>query len=155
MTTATAPKENIIRIAIPTADGKLHGHFGGCSEFTLVDTDPKSRTVISTQNIAAPPHKPGLYPRWLREQGVRVVIAGGMGKGCLNNLLVNGVLVLAGEVNARIEVLVAAYLAGQLTSTPEGCKNHGHQHDHEHGHHHHHGHDHGHEGCDHEAATAH
>ena len=80
MTTTTAPKENIIRIAIPTADGKLHGHFGGCSEFTLVDADPKSRTVISTQTIAAPPHKPGLYPRWLREQGVRVVIAGGMGR---------------------------------------------------------------------------
>jgi len=153
MTTAIAPKETTIRIAIPSADGRLHGHFGGCGEFTLVDTNPKSRTVISTQTIAAPPHKPGLYPRWLREQGVRVVIAGGMGKGCLNNLLVNGVMVLAGEVNARVEVLVAAYLAGQLTGSPVGCEHHGHQLDHEYGHHHQHEHDH--EGCDHGAATAH
>ena len=154
MTTAITPKENTIRIAIPSADGRLHGHFGGCREFALVDADTQNRVVLATQIIPAPPHKPGLYPRWLREQGVRVVIAGGMGKGCLNNLLVNGVMVLAGEVNARIEVLVAAYLAGQLTRTPEGCKNHGHQHDHEHGHHHHQ-HDQDHEGCDHGAATAH
>jgi predicted Fe-Mo cluster-binding NifX family protein len=154
-TTTPLPKETTIRIAIPVADGRMHGHFGGCREFALVDADMQNRVVLATQIIPAPPHKPGLYPRWLREQGVRVVIAGGMGKGCLNNLLVNGVLVLAGEVNARVEVLVAAYLAGQLTGTPEGCKNHGHQHDHEHGHHHHHEHDHGHEGCDHGAATAH
>ncbi len=33
--------------------------------------------------------------------------------------------------NARIEMSVAAYLAGQLTGTPEGCSNHGHHHDHQ------------------------
>ena len=141
-TPTTVSKETTIRIAIPVADGRMHGHFGGCREFALVDADTQNRVVLATQTIPAPPHKPGLFPRWLREQGVRVVIAGGIGKGCLDNFTVNGVVVLAGEVNARIEVLVAAYLAGQLTGTPEGCKNHGHHHDHEHhhdghGHHHH------------------
>lgn len=140
MTITTVPKETTIRIAIPVADGRMQGHFGGCREFALVDADTQNRVVLATQIIPAPPHKPGLFPRWLREQGVRVVIAGGIGKGCLDNFTVNGVVVLAGEVNARFEVLVAAYLAGQLTGTPEGCKNHGHHHDHEHhpdGHGHH------------------
>lgn len=135
--TTIAPNETIIRIAIPVVDGRMHDHFGGCREFALVDADVQNRLVLATQIIPAPPHKPGLFPRWLREQRVRVVIAGGIGKGCLDNFTVNGVVVLAGEVNARIEAIVAAYLAGQLTSTPEGCKNHGHHHDHEHGHHHH------------------
>ena len=141
-TTTTASKETTIRIAIPVADGRMHGHFGGCREFVIVDADTQNRVVIASTTIAAPPHKPGLFPRWLREQGVRVVIASGIGKGCLNNFTVNGVVVLAGEVNARVEAIVAAYLAGQLTGTPEGCQNHGHQHDHKHhheghGHHHH------------------
>ncbi len=100
-TTSISRKETTIRIAIPVADGRMHGHFGGCREFALVDADTQSRTVLATQLIPAPPHKPGLYPRWLREQGVRVVIAGGIGKGCLENFTVNGVVVLAGEVNAR------------------------------------------------------
>jgi predicted Fe-Mo cluster-binding NifX family protein len=151
MTTTTAPKETTIRIAIPSADGLLHGHFGGCREFTLVDADTQSLTVIGQQILPAPPHQPGAFPRWLREQGVRVVIAGGIGKRALDNFALHGIAVHAGEINARIEVLVAAYLAGQLTGSPVGCEHHGH----EHGHHHHHEHDHDHEGCDHGVETAH
>lgn len=147
MTTTTAPKETTIRIAIPAADGRLHGHFGGCREFALVDADAQNRVVLATQTVPAPPHQPGAFPRWLREQGVGVVIAGGIGKRALDNFSLHGIAVHAGEINARIEVLVAAYLAGQLTGSPIGYEHHGH----EHGHHHHHEH----EGCDHGVETAH
>lgn len=134
MTTTTLPKETTIRIAIPTADGRLHGHFGGCREFTLVDADPQKLTVLATRTIAAPPHQPGLFPRWLREQGVRVVIAGGIGQRALDNFALFGITVLAGEVNARIESLITLYLGDQLTGSPAGCKHHGQQSAHDHGH---------------------
>lgn len=134
MTTTTAPKENTIRIAIPSADGKLHGHFGGCREFTLVDADTQELTVLATRTVAAPPHQPGAFPRWLREQGVRVVIAGGIGKRALDNFALHGIAVHAGETNAHIDALVALYLAGLLTGSPAGCEHHGHAHEHEHGH---------------------
>ena len=139
MTTITAPKEKTIRIAIPVTDGRLHGHFGGCREFTFVDADTQSLTVLANQTVAAPPHKPGAFPRWLREQGVRVVIAGGIGKRALDNFALHGIAVHAGEINAHIDVLIALYLAGLLTRPPVGCEHHGHQHDHEHvcGDHHH------------------
>ena len=65
-----------IRITIPSEAGRLHGHFGGAKEFTLVDADRKLGVVTQKQVVAAPPHEPGLFPRWLREQGVRVVLAG-------------------------------------------------------------------------------
>lgn len=128
--------DNHLRLAIPVADGRLHGHFGGCREFALVDVDPDRRLTLRTDVVAAPEHRPGLFPLWLRELGVRVVIAGGIGHRALENFAQYGITVRAGVPNTAIEPLVAAYLGGQLTATPEGCNHHGHHHDHEPGHHH-------------------
>lgn len=136
--TNTSSEQQTIRIAIPVADGRLHGHFGGCPEFALVDTDPQNQTVLATTTVPAPPHQPGLLPLWLREQGVNAVIAGGIGRRALELLAQYGIAVHAGPAGTRVEVLAVAYLSGQLTATPEGCTHHGHHHDHEH----HHGHDH-------------
>jgi predicted Fe-Mo cluster-binding NifX family protein len=142
-TPTTAPKQNSIRLAIPVADGRLHGHFGGCREFALIQVDPDQKLTLRTDVLPAPEHQPGAFPRWLREQGVAVVIAGGIGKRALANFAQHGITVRAGLADASVEQLVAAYLDGQLTATPDGCEHHGHHHDHEHGHHHHHDHHHG------------
>lgn len=133
-----------MKIAIPTENGQLHGHFGGCREFALVEVDPDSKTVLATQTVPAPPHQPGLFPRWLREQGVTVVIVGGIGRRALDIFAHHGITVRAGQPGTSVEILVAAYLGGQLTQRPDGCAHHGHPHghSHEHDHHHHHHHDH-------------
>jgi ATP-binding protein involved in chromosome partitioning len=133
----------MITIAIPTVEGRLHGHFGGCREFTLVQADPEQRTIINQRTVVPPPHEPGGFPRWLREQGANVVIAGGIGERALANFAHHGIVVRAGVADAPVEQLAAAYLSGQLTATPKGCEHHGHHHDHGH-HHHEHGHHHGH-----------
>jgi ATP-binding protein involved in chromosome partitioning len=142
-----------MKIAIPVEDGRLHGHFGGCRQFALVEVDPDKKVTLRTDMVSAPDHRPGLFPRWLREQGVQVVIAGGIGWRALANFAHHGITVRAGTPGATVEQLVSAYLNGELTLTPDGCGHHGHDHDHhhhhghEHGnhhcHHHHHGHDHG------------
>ncbi|MCU0782891.1 MAG: NifB/NifX family molybdenum-iron cluster-binding protein [Verrucomicrobia bacterium] len=128
----------MITIAIPSAEGRLHGHFGGCREFTLVQADPEQRKIISIRPVTPPPHAPGLFPRWLREQGANVIIVGGIGQRAIALFAQQGIQVRAGVPNAPVEQLVTAYLNGELTATPEGCANHGHHHDHEH----HQGHDH-------------
>jgi predicted Fe-Mo cluster-binding NifX family protein len=133
----------MITIAIPTADGRLHGHFGGCREFTLVQADPDQRKLVSIRSVTPPPHAPGFFPRWLREQGANVIIAGGIGRRALDLFAQQGIEVRAGLPDAPVEQLVTAYLNGQLTATPEGCAHHGHHHDHEHHHHDHHHHEHG------------
>jgi predicted Fe-Mo cluster-binding NifX family protein len=131
-----------MKIAIPHENGRLHGHFGGCREFALVQVDPENKVVLSTEVLPAPEHQPGAFPRWLREQGVTAVIVGGIGRRALDIFARHDIAVCAGWPEASVEVLIAAYLSGQLTRSPEGCAHHGHQHDHEHGHPHH-GHDHG------------
>lgn len=126
-----------MKIAIPIENGRLHGHFGGCREFALVEVEPGQKSILRTEVVPAPEHQPGLFPRWLREQGVEVVIAGGIGRRALANFAHHGITVRAGVADLKVEELVAAYLEGRLTSAPEGCEHHGH--------HHHHHHDHGHE----------
>ncbi len=127
---------------MPIENGRLHGHFGGCREFALVEADPEQKTILRTEVVPAPEHQPGLFPRWLREQGVQVVIAGGIGRRALANFAHHGITVRTGVAEMKIEELVSAYLEGRLTMAPEGCEHHGHHHDHHH--HHHHGHHRGH-----------
>ena len=132
-----------MRIAIPHENGRLHGHFGGAREFALIEANPETRAVLRTKIQTAPEHKPGAFPRWLREQGVTVVIAGGIGHRALANFAHHGITVRAGQSGAPIEEMVAAYLQGRLTDTPDGCEHHGHHHGHDHdAHSHHHDHDH-------------
>ena len=122
-------------IAIPTTEGRLHEHFGGCTQFTLVQTDHAQRKILGIRTLAAPPHAPGLFPRWLREQGANVVIAGGIGRRALDLFAQQGITVRAGQSGATVEELANAWLNGQLTSEPQGCAHH---HDDAAGHHHHH-----------------
>lgn len=51
-----------MKIAIPLAEGKLTMHFGHCASFALVDVDPQTKKIIKTEEVAAPPHQPGLLP---------------------------------------------------------------------------------------------
>ena len=67
------------RIAIPVVQGRLSPHFGHCDTFTIYDIDPEKKEILSETTEEAPPHEPGLLPRWLGEKGVHVIIAGGMG----------------------------------------------------------------------------
>lgn len=128
-------------IAVPTIEGRLHGHFGGCREFTLVQADTEQRKVLNTRTVMPPPHAPGLFPRWLHEQGANVVIAGGIGRRALALFTQQGITVRAGQPGATIEELVNAWLNGQWVNEPQGCTHHqddagGHQHHHhcDHGH---------------------
>lgn len=123
-----------MKIAIPYENGCLHGHFGGCREFALVEVDPEQKLTLRTEIVSAPAHQPGLFPRWLRELGVQVVIAGGIGHRALGLFAQHGITVRAGLPSAPVAALVAAYLAGQLVRPPDGCEHHGHHHEHEHGH---------------------
>lgn len=110
-----------MRIAIPVSDGVLCAHFGHCEEFVVLDVDTESRTVSGKQSLVPPPHEPGVLPRWLKEQGADVIIAGGMGMRAQNLFAESGVRVVTGAGAEPPEKLVAAYLAGTLVTGPNAC----------------------------------
>ena len=49
-----------MKIAIPIENGRLHGHFGGCRQFALVEVDPEQRLSLRTEIVAAPEHQPAV-----------------------------------------------------------------------------------------------
>jgi ATP-binding protein involved in chromosome partitioning len=110
-----------MRFAIPLAGGRLCAHFGHCEQFALVDVSEADGQAVRTSRIAPPPHEPGLLPRWLREQGVDVVIAGGMGHRAQQLFAQSGVKVVVGAPSETPEALVAAYFDGTLQCGENAC----------------------------------
>ena len=120
-TTQPTKKEHTMRIAIPTAGGKLAMHFGHCEQFALIDVDPETKRVIATESVDAPAHQPGLLPRWLAEQGVNVIIAGGMGGRAQALFADSGIEVVVGAPSEAPDALVAAYVDGTLKAGENVC----------------------------------
>jgi len=103
-----------MKIAIPTANGRLCMHFGHCEQFAVVEVDPGSKAIVGTTYLVPPAHEPGVLPRWLREQGADVIIAAGMGQRAQSLFAQSGVKVVVGAPAEKPEDVVAAYLAGTL-----------------------------------------
>ena len=96
-------------------------HFGHCEEFVLVHVDEETNRIIKEEVLDPPPHEPGLYPRWLSEHGVNVIIAGGMGQRAQNLFIENGIKVIVGATSEYPKSLVSKYLSGNLVSGDNIC----------------------------------
>jgi len=110
-----------VRIMIPLADGLLTAHFGHCSEFAQLDVNRETGEITADERIAAPPHQPGLLPKWLAEREANLVIAGGMGQRARDLLEEQGVQVVVGVEPDKPESIVARWHAGSLTHGANLC----------------------------------
>ena len=110
-----------MRIAVPVVGGKLSAHFGHCEEFALVDAHPSNKTITSTKTLAAPPHEPGLLPRWLAEKGAEMIIAGGMGGRAQGLFEQQNIKVVVGAPSDTPAAIVNAYLQGSLETGDNVC----------------------------------
>jgi predicted Fe-Mo cluster-binding NifX family protein len=110
-----------MKIAIPLAEGKLTMHFGHCASFALVDVDPQTKKIIKTEEVAAPPHQPGLLPPWLAERGANMIIAGGMGQRAQELFARQGIQVVVGAPAEPPDKLMTDYFAGPLVVGANVC----------------------------------
>ena len=110
-----------MRIAIPTADGRLAMHFGHCEQFSIIDTDVGTKTILNMAPETPPPHEPGVLPKWLAEKGANVIIAGGMGARAQNLFAEQNIDVVVGAPADTPESIVQAYLDGSLQTGANVC----------------------------------
>ena len=110
-----------MKIAIPLAEGRLSLHFGHCEEFALSEVDRENSKIVGKQVCQAPMHEPGALPRWLSENGVQVVLAGGMGQRARQLLADSGIDVVVGAPAAAPEQLVDDFLNGALEAGENIC----------------------------------
>jgi Mrp family chromosome partitioning ATPase/predicted Fe-Mo cluster-binding NifX family protein len=117
-----AKKEHdAMKIAIPLAGGRLSAHFGHCEQFAIVSIDPESKIITKQDLLTPPPHEPGVLPRWLAQQGVTAIIAGGMGQRAQTLFTSNNIEVIVGAPAETPEELVSSYLAGCLEAGENIC----------------------------------
>jgi predicted Fe-Mo cluster-binding NifX family protein len=125
--TQSAPREEkeqkeetaVMKFAIPVAEGRLTAHFGHAAEFAIVDVE--NQEIKNKELLIPPPHEPGVLPRWLHEQGVKVIIAGGMGQRALSLFGENGIKVIPGAPSLTPEELVHQYLSNTLATGDNIC----------------------------------
>ena len=110
-----------MKIAIPVANEQLCMHFGHCETFAVLTVDEKTKTITGHETLVPPPHEPGVLPRWLGEQKVNVIIAGGMGQRAQQLFTAQNIAVVVGAPAAAPEKLVTDYLAGTLKSGANVC----------------------------------
>ena len=112
-------KEQSVKIAIPTDQGRLAQHFGRCPHVTLFSVS--GAEITDQQKLDMPPHEPGRFPTWLREQGADVVIAGGMGRRALELFAQAGIQVIVGAPPAPPAELMSDLLLGKLADGANVC----------------------------------
>ena len=131
--------DKIMKIAIPTENGKLCSHFGHCESFTFAEVNPETKEILNIENKVPEEGISCQSAGWISEQGANIVLAGGMGGRPLAIFNQNGVKVVTGCPELEVEEVVNAYLNSTLTTGEYSCGGeHSHCHNHEH-HHCHHG----------------
>ncbi len=108
-----------IKFAVPTAEKVLCSHFGHCAEFSIIDVEDGN--ILSENYITPPPHEPGLLPKWLHEQNVNIIIAGGMGSRAQSLFAQNGIEVFVGAPSKDPKELVKDYLENKLVTGVNRC----------------------------------
>ncbi|HHT27794.1 MAG TPA: dinitrogenase iron-molybdenum cofactor [Firmicutes bacterium] len=113
----------MIKVAVASEKEMVAEHFGHCANFNIYETE--DGRITSSASIANPGHRPGFLPNFLYEQGVKVVISGGMGGGAIEIFNEKGIEVITGASGNAREA-VEAYLRGTLKSTGSVCRQHQH-----------------------------
>ncbi len=110
-----------MRIAIPVSQDRLSPHFGHCDQFAIFDIDDNLKKIINRNDAIPPAHAPGVLPKWLHENNVSVIIAGGMGQRAQQLFAQNDIEVVIGATTSSPEELVSAYLGGTLETGDNIC----------------------------------
>ncbi len=125
------PESTLIVIAAEDyrgLDGEVSAHFGRCPCYVLAEANGDTVTVSRVlPNPHFGKHQPGVIPRFIRDLGANVIIAGGMGPRAIDMFHGLGIGVATGVVGTVEEVL-GAYLRGQHRGVvpcahdhPESC----------------------------------
>lgn len=107
------------KFAVPTVDNILTPHFGHCDQFAIIIAE--NQGITSVEFIPPPVHQPGVYPRFLAEQGVDVIISGGMGHKAQELFAQNKIEVCMGVADGSPRTLVEQYLNKQLQTGQNLC----------------------------------
>lgn len=109
----------MLKIAVPTFNDQLTTHFGHCEKFAIVSV--QDNKILGSEFISPPVHQPGVYPRFLADLGVKVIIAGGMGQKAQDLFTQNNIEVYMGVSAGSPTDLVEKYINNNLDTGENQC----------------------------------
>ena len=110
-----------MKIALPIDGGRVSGHFGHAEKFAIFEVDCSSNAIAGSSEAVPPPHEEGAIPEWLREEGVSLVIAGGLGRKAKQLFEEMGIDVVTGAPQDEPGAVVRSHLDGALESGDNAC----------------------------------
>lgn len=113
-----------MKIAATYDNGNIFQHFGKTEFFKVYEVEDNK--IISSEVISSNGLGHGALAGLLGEQGIDVLICGGLGGGAQTALKEAGVEVCSGA-NGDADLAVEAYLRGELVSTGANCNHHHHE----------------------------
>ena len=115
-----------MKIAISTEDKNgldslVSHHFGRCPCYVIVEVESQEvQSVDALDNPFAQSHQPGMVPEFIHNQGVDVMLSGGMGRRAISFFDQYGIQVSTGA-NGTVQSSLESYFGGEL-GVAEPCR---------------------------------
>ena len=113
-----------MKIAVTYDNGNVFQHFGKTENFKVYEVEDNK--VVSSEVIGSNGTGHGALAGLLAEQGISVLICGGIGGGAQSALAEAGIELCSGA-QGDADTAVDAYLKGELVSTGVNCDHHHHE----------------------------
>ena len=110
-----------MKIAVTYDNGEVFQHFGRTESFKIYDVEDNK--IISSEVISSNGTGHGALAGLLAEQGVNVLICGGIGGGAQAALTEAGIDLCAGA-QGNVDEVIEIYLKGELESSGVNCDHH-------------------------------
>ncbi|TKG94335.1 ATPase [Puteibacter caeruleilacunae] len=107
-------------IAVPVDENDmLAPHMGHSKVFDFYEVNDGE--IVSAVQLKAPPHQPGVLPKWLIENNVTDLLTGGAGQKAVDLLNEGGVKVHVGSPKKTSHELATLFLNGELEFSGNAC----------------------------------
>lgn len=114
-----------VKIAVTTDENqKVFQHFGHCEKFTVYEV--KEGELVGKSELDTQGNGHEALAGVMKENGIQVLICGGIGFGAMQALMEAGILVVPG-MKGDIDVAVASYLDGSAQTSTEANCDHSHE----------------------------
>ena len=122
-----------MKIAVPTKENnQIDAHFGHCEFYRIYTVSDQNKVILdekmdSPQGCGCKSNIAGVFEK----EGIKIMLAGGIGDGAINKLNAHGVNVIR-NCQGDVTELVQQYLAGKVKDSGTNCAAHSTGHDEEH-----------------------
>lgn len=118
-----------MKIAVPTKENnQIDAHFGHCEFYKIYNISDQNK-VISEQRMDSP-HGCGCksnIAEVFESEGIKIMLAGGIGDGAINKLNAHGVSVIR-NCQGDVTEIVEKYLAGEVKDGGSNFASHSYDH---------------------------